>query len=244
MLQCLIAFYSVIDMRLHRFYVSQPLGEEVVIQDVSIIKQWANVFRYAKGDLVVLFNGEGQDVTYSLFSISSKQAELKKESEKLSYTSSRKVTLYLSIIKKDAFELVVQKVSELGVTDLVPIISERTIKKDLNEERLKKIAIESAEQCGRGYILNLHPVTTLENALLKGRGSTFYLHAEGESAENAKEAITAAKELSFFIGSEGGWSDNDLLLFNNASIPSFSLGKLVLRAETAAIVAAFIPQLY
>src|SRR3989344_4651486 len=152
-------------MRLHRFYVLQPLGEEVVINDVSTIKQWTKVFRYKKADFVVLFDGVGSDGTYSIESISPKECVLLRAKVSPSYIPEKKVTLYVSIIKKDNFELVVQKATELGITTIIPILSERSEKKNLNEKRLQKIAIESSEQCGRGDIPTIMPIVSLSHVL-------------------------------------------------------------------------------
>ena len=117
-------------MRLHRFYVEQPLGEEVVIDDVSTIKQWAKVFRYSQGDFVILFNGDGKDYHYVLEVLTQKECTLARVKSASAYIPSKKTYLYLSIIKKDNFEMVVEKASELGVTDIVPIISRFTEKKN------------------------------------------------------------------------------------------------------------------
>jgi 16S rRNA (uracil1498-N3)-methyltransferase len=223
-------------MRLHRFYVSQPLGEDVVIDDVLQIKQWTKVFRYKKGDFVILFNGEGLDVTYSLATITSTSCTLIRVKQSPSIIPKRKVTLYLSLIKKDNFELVVQKATELGVTAIIPIVSERSEKKNLNEDRLKTIAIEALEQCGRGDTVEIQPIAQLNSALSNVQGEPFVLNVNGLPARNVfEENQTTA--VSLFIGPEGGWSDGELVLFKEKGAQIVSLGQTVLRAETAAIVA-------
>jgi 16S rRNA (uracil1498-N3)-methyltransferase len=224
-------------MRLHRFYVAQPLGEEVVILDVSLIKQWAKVFRYTKGDLVVLFDGSGTDVTYIIDTISHNECILHKSSSSLNYIPKKKITLYLSLIKKDNFELAAQKATELGVSSIVPIISERSEKKGLNEERLQKILIESAEQCGRGDIPTLLPIIDLRNMLeMKSLHDMLLVsHMTGISLSEAG-TLEKATSIGIFVGPEGGWSEPEELLFKEHDVTSVSLGKTVLRAETAAIV--------
>jgi 16S rRNA (uracil1498-N3)-methyltransferase len=232
-------------MRLHRFYVEQPLGEVVVIKDVSLIQQWTKVFRYTVSDFVVLFNGEGSDLVYSLDSIEKKECTLIRNKQSPSYIPTKKVTLYLSIIKKDNFELVVQKATELGVTTIIPIISERSEKKNLNDERLRKIAIEASEQCGRGDIPLIPPITELSSVLkeLNPSEACLFLQMDGIAWNDAllQKKLKEGK-VHLFIGPEGGWSPDEENLFRKSGATSVSLGPTVLRAETAAIVSVALAQ--
>ena len=227
-------------MRLHRFYVSQPHGEDVVIDDVSVLKQWAKVFRYQKGDFVILFNGDGNDYTYALQVISVKTCALHLENKVKAYSPTKAVTLYLSILKKDNFELVVQKATELGISMIVPILSDRSEKKGLNDERLHKIAIEASEQCGRGDILKISqpiPFTQALESLQKQ--NTYALNMVGipVSDNEIQKTLKKTESISIFIGPEGGWSEHEESIFKEKGISLISLGKTTLRAETAAIVA-------
>ena len=226
-------------MRLHRFYVEQPLGEEVVIDDVSLIKQWTKVFRYAAGDSVVLFNGDGRDITYVLKNTGNKQCLLSFSSSTASYIPTKKITLFLSLIKKDNFELVVQKATELGVTTIVPLISERSEKKNLNEERLCRIAMEASEQCGRGDQPHISTIKTLNEAFhtLTENTSRLVLQMNGEQITTVIQKHTNDNPICFFIGPEGGWSTEEEELFKKHNFKLVSLGNTVLRAETAAIAA-------
>lgn len=227
-------------MRLHRFYVSQPLGEDVVINDVSIIKQWLKVFRYTTGVSVILFNGDGNDCTYSIESITPTRSCLKRLESHPSFIPLKNIALYLSLIKKDNFELVVQKATELGVTKIVPIISSRSEKKSLNQERLLKIAVEASEQCGRGNLPIIAPILSLNDVfkMEKLTNVSFVLQMGGVSWN---ETLISNKgkgdTISIFIGPEGGWSTDEEKLFADKKVRSVSLGNTVLRAETAAIVA-------
>lgn len=227
-------------MRLHRFYVLQPLGEEVVIDDVSKIKQWTKVFRYKQEDSVILFNGEGFDIEYSITSISSKLCTLKHKKQTSSYIPERKVTLYLALIKKDAFEFAVQKATELGVTAIIPIISERSLEKNLNIQRLNLIAIEAAEQCGRGDIPQVFETITFIHALLDSKKNDFCIVLEKDSkpVKEIIETLPKKENVGLFVGPEGGWTVTELENFSQYGVASASLGKTVLRAETAAIVAS------
>lgn len=231
-------------MRLHRFYVSQPLGEEIVIGSVSTIKQMYNVFRYKEGDLVTIFNGEGLDVTYKITSISPSECKLLKTNSKKSIFIDKKINLYLSVIKKDNVELVAQKATELGVSKIIPIISERSEKKGINMERLEKIALEASEQCGRGDIPEISEIKNFDEALATRKTDSLSVFAQigglKISEKTFQDKLILAKEgnneIDIWVGPEGGWSEKEIEKFEEEKMTSVSLGQTVLRAETAAIV--------
>jgi 16S rRNA (uracil1498-N3)-methyltransferase len=239
-------------MRLHRFYVSQPLGEEVVIEDSLTIKQWLKVFRYDVGDFVILFNGDGNDYTYTLTVTSSTSCTLLLSKKKEVSLPTHKSFLFLSVIKKDLFELVVEKATESGITDIVPLISEHTEKKNLNTDRLHTIIKEATEQCGRNDLLELHdPVTFTESfSFLQERGvspSEIYITTLfGEPLQKVLiEKLSKKLKLSplptaFFVGPEGGWSEREEVVIKEKKGVAISLGSTVLRAETAGIVCSFL----
>jgi 16S rRNA (uracil1498-N3)-methyltransferase len=239
-------------MRLHRFYVSQPLGEEVVIEDVSIIKQWLKVFRYKEGDLVILFNGAGTDYTYALSETSPLACKLSYASRAANYIPGRRSILFMSLIKKDLFELVVEKATECGVTDIIPIVTERTEKKNTDVKRLMLISKEAAEQCGRGSLLNLHESQTLAEAIdfaasipVEGKNTyaTSFFGVPATELFYDRKSSDGAFPVAFFVGPEGGWTEKEEQLFVEKNITKISLGKTVLRAETAGITCAILTSL-
>lgn len=239
-------------MRLHRFYVSQPLGEEVVIEDSLTIKQWLKVFRYAVGDFVILFNGDGNDYTYKLTLTSTTTCTLLLSEKRGANLPTHKSFLFISVIKKDLFELVVEKATESGITDIVPLISLHTEKKNLNTDRLHTIIKEATEQCGRNDLLELHdPVTFIESFLfLKEKDipprETYVTTLFGEPLQKVlierlpKESRLSHISTAFFVGPEGGWSEDEERIIKEKKVTAISLGVTVLRAETAGIVCSFL----
>lgn len=222
-------------MRLHRFYVTQPLGEEVVVDDDSLVKQWVKVFRYQEGDLVILFNGDGHEHLYRLNEITRTTCMLLREESHPSYIPPHKSYLFLAIIKKDLFELAVEKATECGVTHIIPVLSSRTEKKNLDTVRLSRILKEASEQSGRGDIPTLENPMDIATALAYATSVTKTIYA---GSLYGKPLTTIEKgDKACFIGPEGGWTDEEERLFTTTCIP-VSFGKTVLRAETAAILAS------
>jgi len=151
--------------------------------------------------------------------------------EKNGTVPQHKITLYQSIIKKDKMEWVVEKATELGVTKIVPIISERSEKKGFNVDRARKIAIEASEQCGRGDIPQIVEPITIEKAISQAEKAIVF-----DSSGKSLKELDKIETKSIFIGPEGGWSENEISKFKSQNFEILNLGDLTLRAETAAIV--------
>ncbi len=223
-------------MKLHRFYVEIPLniGKIVTVLDEERINQWFNVFRLGGEDKVILFNGNGKEYEAEFTELHKKKAVLNIVNETVSLSPLKPIHLYMSVIKKDLFELVVQKVTELGISSVTPIITEKSVVKNLSLDRLNKIAIEASEQCGRGDIPKINKTVSLSEVLKNIEGEIIVCNKGGE---NIKNLITEDK-INLFIGPEGGWGEKDLEIFNKYKVKYISLGSTTLRSETAAIVAS------
>jgi 16S rRNA (uracil1498-N3)-methyltransferase len=221
-------------MRLHRFYTTEHLSgqDSMTLRDESALHQLRDVFRLTKGDRVIFFDGDGYDYIYEAEVIAKKEASFGYVEKKANFIPTKNVTLYMSLIKKDNFELVLEKATELGVTHFVPVITERTLGKNLNIERAEKIMKEASEQCGRGDVPTIGETTDLEYVLSKNPDVIIF-DMEGEDLSNYKPSTNDYKLL---IGPEGGWSDRELQMFKDKNTKVLKLGDTVLRAETAAIV--------
>lgn len=218
------------------------MGEKELISlaNPELLHQMSKVFRFKVGDTVILFDGTGGETVCEITLLTKKEAEFAvKERREGLPSPAQKVTLYLSLIKKDNFEWVLQKGTELGVARFVPIISERSEKKDLNMERARKIVIEATEQSGWASVPEIgEPVSPGEVLTQSDSVSENLLafHVEGTSFE--KSVVAGKKSIGILIGPEGGFSDKEIALFKSKNIPIYSLGKQTLRAETAGVAIA------
>ncbi|MCH5202320.1 MAG: 16S rRNA (uracil(1498)-N(3))-methyltransferase [Oscillospiraceae bacterium] len=153
-----------------------------------------------------------------------------------------KVTLYQALPKGDKMELIIQKSVEIGVTEIVPVISSRCVsrpdKKSLSKKipRWQKIAKQAAMQSGRGIIPKVQECISFKEAVLSARGEkVIFYELGGDSLKSVLES--RPKEISIFIGSEGGFSSEEVSLVTDNDGRKATLGKRILRAETAPLVA-------
>jgi 16S rRNA (uracil1498-N3)-methyltransferase len=229
-------------MKLHRFIGNFDLSQkEVEITDLQIIKQIRNVLRLEVGDMIILSTGRGQEAEVALNLVSSDKVA--GEISKLVETkeAGKKVHLYLAILKKENFELAVQKAVECGVSTITPIITERTVKTGLNISRLEKIILEASEQSGRSVVPMLSPILDFSPALAFGSAAAekTIFHLCDELYDPETNRVASAKTASIFIGPEGGFTDKEVTEAESCGFTVASLGSLTLRGETAAIIATY-----
>jgi 16S rRNA (uracil1498-N3)-methyltransferase len=224
-------------MRLHRFYLNQEVEEKILIHDQNLINQWFRVFRFKTGDRIILFFNNGFDYEFVFVSINKNEACLEKKSkkEKINFLK-RKIFLFQSIIKKDNFEWIVEKGTEVGVFSFEPVISERSEKKNLNLERLNLIAKEATEQSGRNFVPNISEPKNLSEILENLKMSAVAFDGSGNKFSSSQ--IKSENELAIFVGPEGGFSDKERLWFSKSNIKTVKMSGNILRSETAAIIMA------
>jgi 16S rRNA (uracil1498-N3)-methyltransferase len=152
------------------------------------------------------------------------------------------ITVYLSIFRFDRMEWALEKLTELGVSHVVPMIAQRTeehLAKAAAKrvERWRKIAREASQQARRIAPPEIAEPLALKKALAQEQGSRIVL-SESEETVSLKISLTDCKTpLALAFGPEGGWSETELELFNASGWKPASLGHTILRAETAAIAA-------
>ncbi len=220
-------------MKIHRF-----IGQ---IEDANITKQIRNVLKLKPGEQVILSDGKGHDALLELIEVGNDiKYKIIKNLEPAVPT--RKVNLYLAILKKENFELAVQKAVECGVSSITPVITERTIKTGLNMKRLEKIILEASEQSGRSVVPALSPILNFSPALAFGSAAEekTIFDPEGEAYAPDTVRVASAKSASIFIGPEGGFTDKEIKEAESSGYTVSSLGPLTLRGETAAIVATYL----
>jgi 16S rRNA (uracil1498-N3)-methyltransferase len=232
-------------MRMHRFYISdiEELSPDdiYITHETNFIHQLKNVFRFKVGQKILIFNEKIGEIEVELIKVSKIDMSFKfvqyiKESD-INKTLKRQVSLYMSIIKNNNFDLVVEKAVELGVNKIVPVISERTIKNDLNIHRLNRIIKEATEQSGRMSLMVIDDSLYLDTAINKSKDENNIVYFGSiDSNNHTFNRDTNLKKIAIFIGPEGGFSDDEINIFLNKDIKPIGLGDYVLRAETAAIV--------
>ncbi|HEY4525710.1 MAG TPA: 16S rRNA (uracil(1498)-N(3))-methyltransferase [Candidatus Paceibacterota bacterium] len=232
-------------MKIHRFIGGFDLEQEKIdVSDLDLVHQLRDVLRLGPGEEVVLGNGKGKAVLVRIVELGpggvvfETVRPINEKSE-----PGKQVVLFAAVIKKDNFELVVQKTTEIGVAQIIPVISGRTVKLGLSLDRLRKITREAAEQSGRLSIPEIQEPRSLEEALTLARENDLNIFFDGsggsKDAKTLRVKMAKANKLGIFIGPEGGWTKEELVLAKALKYPIVSLGKLTLRAETASMIATY-----
>ena len=209
----------------------------LTVDSPETVSQWRSVLRLSTGDKVILTDGTGMEAEATIESLDKKSAVLSlSDRREVSREPKRRVTLYAALLRRENFELIVQKATELGAYKLVPIVTTRTVKTGHNAARLQKILTEACEQSGRTHKPLLSEPIAFEQALAGcAPNETFLFHV----SEAARTTDFASEAINLFIGPEGGFTEEEVALAQSSGVHVRSLGRLTLRAETAAIAATF-----
>jgi 16S rRNA (uracil1498-N3)-methyltransferase len=231
-----------------RIYHPTPLAVNQAIELTAEAQHHLrNVLRAQSGDAVILFNGDGHDYLATIACINKKQVIAQIHStEQRNTQSPLKIHLAQSINRGDKMDFVIQKATELGVHDIIPIISEYGNVK-LNEERWEKkvthwqkIADSACEQCGRTDLVKIQTPSTLTQWVAEPKsGTCFILEPGAETAMNIQECIS---EITLLVGPEGGFSQQEIDFALKHSFRTILLGPRILRSETAGLAAISVCQ--
>ncbi len=200
----------------------------------------AYALRIRTGDRITVFDGTGNDYVCKVTDIKKDKTLLEiLETAKNTGESKITVSLFLSVIKQDKFEMAVQKATELGINRIVPVFTTFTQRSfSLNYERLNKIAVAACEQCGRSVIPIIEQAINFDTLLERARNTSMIFLWERELHGTMNCAIDKTKtDISVFVGPEGGITEPEKTALTNAGAKAVTLGPRILRAETAAIAA-------
>lgn len=228
-------------MRLHRFFITADLSHSPLrMTEPELLHQWAKVLRLDAGDAVILCDGKGVEAKGSIVSLDKHAAMIKLDApHPVIAEPSRSVTLYCAVLKRENFELVVQKSVEVGVKAIVPIITSRTVKTGLKMERLRMIAKEAAEQSGRGILPMISEPLEFDRALKEAKNkANLFFHTHQEAPYPSRSS--SVHSVGVWVGPEGGWTEEEAQKAQDNDFSISSLGKLILRGETAAIIASYL----
>lgn len=235
-------------MRIPRIYTAQDLavGNEVLLPEQAG-EHAVRVLRLERGHPLILINGDGREYDAELASLAKRAVTaVIKQARAVDREATLSITLAQSIARGEKMDWILQKATELGVSHIVPLVTERTEVK-LDEERAERrmahwdSVIESAcEQCGRTTLPALAPPQRIDRWLttLDFAGQRLALIPDGETTLRQLPAVKAG--VIVVVGPEGGLSEQDVTMLRQADFFGLKLGPRILRTETAgvAVVAA------
>jgi 16S rRNA (uracil1498-N3)-methyltransferase len=222
----------------HRFFVEEDVAEEVVLGGEQA-HQIANVLRLKPGDQITLVRG-GVESLVVLASVDANQVRGRCISKRPVGTEPRvRLTLALPILRGDRTEEVIEAVTQLGVSRIVPFVSSRSIVRslpDAKRERWTRVAREAAETARRGRVPTIDEPREWEQ-LFEALDAPALVAWEGEVLTKLQDALPDSAQLSLVIGPEGGLATEEIVIAREHDAVTVSLGPRNLRSETAAISA-------
>jgi 16S rRNA (uracil1498-N3)-methyltransferase len=225
-----------------RLYVKAKLK---VNKEIQIEKKQhhylTNVMRRKIGDILLIFNEIDGEFISKIINISKKNIIIKllqkiKEPEK-----NIDIWVVFAPVKKNSTDLIVQKATELGASCLIPVVTERTITRNINLKRMEEIVIEASEQCERITIPEIKPIQKLDDLIYEWNQSRKIFYGD-ETVRNQKEKKRIKKKDlchrsgAILIGPEGGFSENEIsFLKSKEFVIPINLGPRILRSDTAVV---------
>ena len=230
--------------RYPRFF-TESIGETAVLTPEDS-KHICQVLRMKAGDYAIVCDGNCNDYLCRVIVPDKNAAELEiLETRKNEAEADIYLRLFQCCPKSDKMEFIVQKAAELGASEVIPVLSKRCVSRPDEKgaakklERYRKIAEEASKQCGRGRIMKVMPMITFESAVKnfdKNNIGLLFYECGGKSINEIMNGKNKGI-VDIFIGSEGGFEAEEASLAEKAGIVCASLGKRILRCETAPIAA-------
>ena len=221
-------------MRIPRLHIESPLVQD---QSVDVINERAhylrNVLRLRPGSNVDLFNAEYGEWRAKMVSIERRQITLELNERLKAPSVEEGPTLYFAPFRRNRLEWMLEKAVELGVGRLLPVITERAVVELGRPDRLRARMIEAAEQCLRLSVPEIAEPISLEE-LLESKPNLI-VGDETRRSGSLLQALEEVPDAAMLVGPEGGFSQVELDMLNDAEARMVSLGPLILRTETAAL---------
>lgn len=227
-----------------RFYVDFALSPDSVVELPDNVVRHLNVLRVKNTEEIVLFNGDGKVYPALPEVLEKRRASVRiLREEATDNESPLNITLVQAVSAAERMDFTLQKSVELGVAEIRPVISERCVVR-LNGERAEKrvarwqeIVVSACEQSGRNIVPKVLPLTTYAQALQQLPQETTKLLMSLNRAQKLGDVRPQSGKVVFMVGPEGGWTEKEEQQAFDAGFQSVTLGKRVLRTETASLAA-------
>ena len=222
-----------------RIFLSERLEENNKIELGKDQSHYiSNVMRLKSGDELLLFNGIDGEFLGKVAGSEKKQTIIQVHAKQRDQSKPSNISLAFCPLKGQRLDFLIQKCTEVGLKSFIPVISDHTIVRNVNENRLSKIIIESSEQSDQLNIPQIVSALNLEEFLHSLKKEDVVLFGDISSKNNDLTQLIEDKSKNYilFIGPEGDFSPKEReIILKNVKFKSFSLGKNILRSETAAI---------
>ncbi|HMT08290.1 MAG TPA: RsmE family RNA methyltransferase [Pyrinomonadaceae bacterium] len=221
---------------MRRFFAPEAKPNTNVTLDDGEARHLRDVLRLSVGDAVSVFDGVGGEMAAVVESVDKKAVRLNvgQKTEPASPESHLKLTVASAVMPGDKYDLIIQKMVELGAYRFVPLITQRTevtLKAASQRlERWRRIAFEASKQCGRAFVMQIAELSLLETVLAE---PNVLLFSERDGSELPDEI--ESRSLTVVFGPKGGWGDEELETAGELGATIVTFGGRILRAETAAI---------
>jgi len=225
--------------KIHRFLLPDlppvTIGEVITITDERVRHQIHRVLKLQPGEKIIVFVDGGKNITTEINSTSAKSLNVTIIDSTDSASVPRPVIAAISITKGDTFELIVQKLTEIGIQTIVPLITGRTIKQSVRRERLQTISDEALEQCGGTHRVHISEPLSLTECFTAYPYHSVIL----DPLATTTTIETSSEPIVFYVGPEGGWNEQDEAIMTSFNPTYLQITQRVLRTETAAILAGY-----
>ncbi|MAZ80296.1 MAG: 16S rRNA (uracil(1498)-N(3))-methyltransferase [Rickettsiales bacterium] len=200
------------------------------------------VMRQKINDSIIVFNGIDGEFIANITKINKKDLDINIIKKTRNLTKNPRISLAFAPVKNVRIDFVASKSCEMGVTDFLPIITQRTIVKRINQERFKANIKEAIEQCNRIDIAILHQIQTLSDFIKNTKESDLLILCDERILEpkivNIFNKNPKYQNITLIIGPEGGFSEQEFkMMLNIKNLYNVTLGPRILRADTAIIAA-------
>lgn len=227
-----------------RFYVDFALIPDSVVELPDNVVRHLNVLRVKNTEEIVLFNGNGKSYTALPEVLEKRRASVRiLREETTDNESPLNITLVQAVSAAERMDFTLQKSVELGVAEIRPVISERCVVRLSGERAEKRVArwqeivVSACEQSGRNIVPKVLPLTTYVQALQQLPQETTKLLMSLNRAQKLSDVRPQSGKVVFMVGPEGGWTEKEEQQAFDAGFQSVTLGKRVLRTETASLAA-------
>lgn len=221
-----------------RIFVDVELSEgNFCLTDHQTINRISKVLRLKEGDEIVLFSREQKEWLARIITVKKREIVFDLLSSSEVVENSADIILAFSPIKPERMRFLLEKCTEIGVTKFIPVIFDRTIIRKVNREKLDHYIIAASEQSGRVSVPGIEQEKSLSEFLKASQEAEIIFCNEKEDDFLINKVTIKGKQI-VIIGPEGGFTDQEReMLESQANVKSVSLGKNILRAETASIFA-------